>query len=60
MFIFNELELFELDGLTNQTDLKFVEHSVHRMFTINSVDLNKAVDRVDDSIQDGVFDVHFQ
>ena len=44
----------------NQSNLKPVEHSVHRMFTINSVDLNKAVDRVDDSIKEGMFRIHFQ
>ena len=46
------LELFELDGLMNQTDLKLVEHSVHGDVRINSVDLNKTIDRIYDSIQD--------
>ena len=47
-----DLELFESSGLINQTDLNLVEHSVHRDVRINSVDLNKAVDRIYDSIQD--------
>ena len=44
----------------NQSNLKLVECGVHWDVAINSVDFNKAVDRVDDSIKDVVFGIHFQ
>ena len=68
-FIFSELGLDTLfiseeslhsDCFSNQANLGLVEHSVHRNVAINSVDFNKAVNRVDDSIQDGMFSIHFQ
>ena len=58
--LFISEESLQSHGLSNQTDLELVEYSVHRNVAINSVDFNKTVDRVNDSIQDGMFGIHFQ